>query len=501
MRALFVYPNINTQIGFNYGISYISGLLKAHGMETRLINVNEKLGYPLNLDRIRDDVLSYKPDLVGFSVLTNQAKYASTIARHMRGYCDVPIIFGGIHPTMDPHATLADDAIDAICMGEGEEAFLELIGRKGAPEGIRNFGYRQAGGVVLEPLRPFVDITKLPFKDYDIFDFQRMIDAKDGWVGLTASRGCPFRCTYCLNHKIMSLYKTHGHLPKTYLRRHTVDQMISEIDYLLGNYRNIKMFIFDDDIFTFDREWLHEFSLRYRKLTKIGFVCNAHAKVFDEDMARDLKEAGCRIVKFGIESGSDRVRKDILHRYMTNDDIARAFEAAHRFGLHTSAFVMMGLPHETRHDLMETMRLLARVRPGRVRWTLFFPFVGTKAFDIARNAGIIDMEKMHRLDNFTDETCMQLGADEDLLVQKLKRFFCLYMNGLADMDGSGSYGALLDRLECQDLEGLAKNEDTLLEQMRLLDGMMEQRGELYYEVKYNPFMGVRSDWKDDSLSA
>jgi anaerobic magnesium-protoporphyrin IX monomethyl ester cyclase len=500
MRILFAYPNINTQIGFNYGISYMSGFLKAHGIETRLLNVNEKLGYPLDLDRIKDDALRYKPDLVGFSVLTNQAKYAATIAHHMRGYLDVPIVFGGIHPTMDPHETLADDAIDAICLGEGEEALLELI-QKGAPQGIRNLGYRRNGAVVLEPLRPFVDITKLPFKDYEIFDFQQMIDAKDGWVGLTASRGCPFRCTYCLNHRIMTLYKAHGHLPKTYLRRHTVDQMIAEIDYLLSHYRNIKMFIFDDDIFTFDREWLHEFSLRYKKLTKIGFVCNAHAKVFDEEMARDLQGAGCRIVKFGIESGSDTVRRDVLHRYMTNDDIARAFEAAHRYGLHTSAFVMMGLPHETRDDLMETMRLLARVRPGRVRWTLFFPFVGTRAFDIARDAGLIDMERMRRLDNFTDETCMKLGADEDLLVKKLKHFFCLYMNGLADMDGEGVYGKLLYQIEGEGIEGLEKKEEAFLEQMRSIDGIMEQKDRPYYAVKYNPFMGVRSDWKDDSPSA
>jgi radical SAM superfamily enzyme YgiQ (UPF0313 family) len=299
----------------------------------------------------------------------------------------------------------------------------------------------------------------------------------------------------------MTLYRENGHLPKTYLRRHTVDQMMAEIDYLLTRYINIRMFIFDDDIFTFDREWLHEFSVRYRKLTKIGFVCNAHAKIFDEEMARDLKEAGCRIVKFGIESGSDRVRRDVLHRYMTNDEIARAFDAAHRHGLHTSAFVMMGLPHEKEEDLKETMALLARVRPGRVRWTLFFPFVGTKAYDIAAEAGLIDMERMRQLDNFTDETCMRLGAGEGLLVEKLKHFFCLYMNGLADMDGEGAYGRLLEDIDGSDLAGFNERKDLLLERARLIDEAMNEEGRTHYEVKYNPFMGVRSDWKDDSPSA
>jgi anaerobic magnesium-protoporphyrin IX monomethyl ester cyclase len=217
MKVLFIYPNLYAQIGFSYGISYISGLLKARGIDTCLLNVNEKLGYHLDFERIKRDVLSFRPDFIGFSVLTNQYKYALEIARSIKGYYDVPIVFGGIHPTMDPHGTIAEESVDYICVGEGEEAFLELI-QRGNPRGINNIGYKEGGNIILEPLRPFTDIGKLPFKDYEIFDFQQMIDAKDGWVGLLASRGCPFRCTYCLNHKIMKLYKDNGHLPKEYLR-------------------------------------------------------------------------------------------------------------------------------------------------------------------------------------------------------------------------------------------------------------------------------------------
>ena len=102
MRVLFIYPNLNAQIGFNYGISYISGLLKSEGIETFLLNINADLGYPLDLDRIKRDVLRIAPDLIGFSVLTNQYKYALEIAASLRTYYDRPIVFGGIHPTMDP---------------------------------------------------------------------------------------------------------------------------------------------------------------------------------------------------------------------------------------------------------------------------------------------------------------------------------------------------------------------------------------------------------------
>lgn len=498
MKVLFIYPNINTQIGFNYGISYISGFLKKHGIETHLLNVNEKLGYPFDLERMKKDILAINPDMIGFSVLTNQYKYALDIARSIKGYLNVPVIFGGIHPTMDPAGTLSERCVDYICVGEGEEAFLELL-RKGDPRGVRNIGYKEQGRSVIEPLRPYTDITRLPFKDYEIFDFQRMIDAKDGWVGLTASRGCPFRCTYCLNHRIMGLYKDHGHLPKQYLRRHTVDEMMYEIGYLVSRYKGIRMFIFDDDIFTFDKKWLREFAARYKTITDIGFVCNAHARVFDEETAMSLKDAGCRIVKFGLESGSDRIRREVLHRYMSNKDISHAFEVAHKAGLHTSAFVMIGLPYETKVDIMNTVKLLAMIRPGRFRWSLFFPFVGTKAYSIAEQSGQVDLEKMLHLDNFTDETCMVLGDDVDLLVDKVKTMFCTFVNGYANIDEK--YVELVRTVEEADEKTWKQKKDHYLQKENEANEKADRESKTHYAVKYNPFMGVRSDWEDDSISA
>jgi radical SAM superfamily enzyme YgiQ (UPF0313 family) len=494
--VLFIYPNLNAQIGFNYGIAYISGLLKAHGHETALLNVNEQLGYPLDLERIARDVERINPDLIGFSVLTNQYKYTLEIARHLRKTSDRPIVFGGIHPTMDPEGCLSDNAADYICVGEGEEAFLEAVA-KGSPRGIANMGYREGKEIILQPLRPFTDITTLPEKDYEIFDFQTMIDAKDGWVGLLASRGCPFRCTYCLNHKIIEVYKNSNCLPKHYMRRHTVEQVLTEVEHLLSRYERIKMFIFDDDLFTFDKQWLREFSQGYRKVTHKGFVCNAHVRMFDEEAARLLAEAGCRIVKFGVESGSDRIRRAMLHRYMTNRDIEQAFAAAHKFGLHTSAFVMIGLPGEEASDVMDTVRLLAKVRPGRFRWTLFFPFIGTKAYEIAEETGTVDFGKMAALDNFTDETCMDLGPEVNLLVSKVKDTFCAFVNAYA---GIPEYERIVTEIEGLDEEAWSLNKDRIASEIAGIDAAMAEKGHLHWRVRYNRFMGVRSDWEDDSIS-
>jgi len=283
--------------------------------------------------------------------------------------------------------------------------------------------------------------------------------------------------------------------------RHTVDQMIAEIEYLLAHYERIKMFIFDDDIFTFDKAWLREFTDRYASVTDVPFVCNAHARIFDDETAGMLSGAGCRIVKFGLESGSDRIRRKVLSRYMTNKHIEDAFAIADKYGLHTSAFVMLGLPHETIADIRETVDLLAAIKPGRFRWSLFFPFVGTKAYSIARSSGQIDPEQMEKLDNFTDETCMRLGPEVDLYCDKVKSILCAFVNARSGLEHAEGFRRLVEEIEAMDEAAWHQKKESILRAVEELNEDMEKSGGLHYTVRYNPFMGVRSDWKDDSISA
>jgi hypothetical protein len=162
---------------------------------------------------------------------------------------------------------------------------------------------------------------------------------------------------------------------------------------------------------------------------------------------------------------------------------------------------MMGLPNETIADIRETVELLARIKPGRFRWSLFFPFVGTKAYEIAIKSGQIALDKMKQLDNFTDETCMVLGDETDLYVDKVKTLLCTFVNGYADIDEEHKYLDLVKKIEGLDEKSWYKGKERLLKEVDALDKEMEEKGKLHYTVKYNPFMGVRSDWTDNSISA
>ena len=501
MRVLFVYPNLNCQIGFNYGLAYISALLKQHRHETHLLNVNEKLGFPLDLERIRRETQEFDPDLVGFSVVSPQYDAARRIARHMKSWCDAPILCGGMHPTMAPEETLEDECWDYICVGEGEQAILDVVNRLERGESVndvRNIGYRKNGEPTRNPVRPFQDLHALPQKDFDLFDFQRMIDAKDGWVGLMATRGCPFRCSYCFNHRMVDLYRRDTGLSGSdlnYIRRHPPEYVAREIEYLLDNYDNIDTFIFDDDILTLDKDYLRELCRLYSELTDIPFVCNSHVKVFDAERAEILADAGCRIVKFGLESGSERIRREVMKRRMSNEDIEDAFRTAHEAGLETAAFVMFGLPTETMDELDETVELLATIRPSRFRWSIFFPFPNTDAYDLSASGGFIDPDAMEDLSNFMEASCLDFGPAQNLRIRKLRRTIPWEVNVRTGYAPEAYREKLQEALEADEEEW-----KEMEERMPEMDGeisrsLLEQK-RTHYAIKYNEFMAVKEPDKE-----
>ncbi|MBN2467768.1 MAG: B12-binding domain-containing radical SAM protein [Deltaproteobacteria bacterium] len=500
MRILFIYPSINAQVGFNYGVAFLAGMLKSRGHETALITINEKLGYPLDRRRVEKDIESFAPHLIGISMVTNQYKYCLEIASHIKKEYSLPIIGGGIHATADPEGVMESGLFDFVCLGEGEHALAELVERLETGKDcahIPNLWVRKNGTVIKNPVAPFVDLSTLPPKDYEVFGFQQMIDAKQGWVGVMASRGCPYRCSYCFNHQMVNLYKKdlrHEKGRLHYLRRHPVDEVIRELRYLLGTYENITTFIFDDDIFTLDKAYLVEFCRRYRKEIMVPYVVNAHIRNFDPGKARVLKESGCKVVKFGLESGSERIREKILNRRMSNDDIIRGFEIAHQAGLHTSAFVMFGFPHETREDILMTTELLGVIKPGRFRWSIFFPYINTDAYHIAREGNFLNDRKMASLDNFFEESCLDFGPEMNLWMEKLQKVFPWYVNKYAQIAVSKQYARLVEEVEALSAEQWSDVKDDFPRRDQEVSQYCIGAGELHYAIKFNPFMGVRSDY-------
>jgi len=500
MKILFIYPNAGSQLGFNYGIAHMSAVLKQAGHEVDLWQLCEDIAPLPSREEFINRLRELAPDVVGFSVVTNQWPYAKRLARWAHEVTSAPLVCGGIHALAAPEQILRAGVFDYIILGEAEEAFLELIEKMARGKDVtqvRNLGLYQNGKIVMNPVRSFPDLRKLPFKDYEIFDFQKIIDAKNGWVGLMGSRGCPFSCSYCFNHQMVSQYQKDlkcSFKELNYIRRFDVDQLIDEIRYLLGTYQNINTFIFDDDLFTFNREYVKAFCRAYKKACSLPFVVNAHVGFFDKERARYLAEANCKIVKFGVESGSERIRRQVLQRHMKNENIIKAIRTAHEFGLHTSVFLMIGLPDETHEDVMATLRLMAKAKPGRYRWSFFFPFPGTKAHELAAKAGNIDYEKMDRLANFTTGSCLDFGEQQNLFLEKVGRVMPWFVNAYSDFPVANFYRKKAEELLSLESQAWEKMADGLVHEEKEISQNFVRRGLRHYAIKYNPFMGVISDY-------
>ena len=527
MRVLFVYPNLYTQMGFNHGLASLSAVLKEAGHETRLVNLNENLPpVPTSADVVAA-VRDWKPGLVGFSCLTMQYESALELARLLRtsareeGFELPPLVVGGIHPTMVPEKVMADGVWDHVGVGECEEPLLELARRvEGGeqPDDIPNFlswrgGVRPAvadGGSAeeLEPLwqrnkvGEFPDLEALPVPDYQLFDTDRITAQKNGWFGLMTSRGCPYRCTYCLNHKIVDLYKDdlqRGVARLGFFRYRPPEKMIEEIQQVLAAYPSIGTFILDDDLFTMHPPHAIAFCKAYEEAgIGVPFVVNSHVKRLDPRVAEALSSAGCRILKLGIESGSPRVRSEVLKRFMSQEDIIETAASAEEYGLHSSGFLMIGLPTETQEERMETVDLLARARIGRFRMSFFYPFPGTEAYDISLEHGYIQPGQVSAVADFTDGSVLDFGPEANLFVDKLGRAMPWFVNARMaryhDTPASELYRPWVQRVMAMDADEWAAFRTELEEIDARLSAQAVEKVWLHYAIRYNSFMGVRSDF-------
>ncbi len=500
MNILFIFPNANSQLGFHYGISHISAILKHAGHHTELMQLCDEIAPLPTESEFKARLKEISPDVIGFSVVTNQWPYAKKLARWARQVTSAPLICGGIHTLAAGEEILQSGVFDYIIRGEAENSFLEFVEcmtKKSDVTQTRGLGWIEGDEIRINPVGPFPELTKLPFKDYDIFDFQKIIDAKNGWVGLMASRGCPFSCTYCFNHQMVKQYRADlqcGFKALNYIRHFEVKQVIDEIRYLLTTYRNIKMFIFDDDLFTFYKDYVIEFCREYKKICAIPFTVNAHVGAFDEERARHLAEANCRIVKFGVESGSERIRQQVLNRHMKNKAIVNAVSTAKRFGLHVSVFLMIGLPDETYEDVIATIQLMGEAQPGRFRWSFFFPFPGTKAYELSEKSKRIDHDKMLNMENFTDQSCLDFGKAHNLFLKKVGRVMPWFVNASSDLSVADFYKRKVEEILALDEEAWDRASAEILDADKAFSKNFVKQGLSHYAIKYNRFMGVISDY-------
>lgn len=387
MKVLFAY-NYGKVPQYPIGIGILSAMLKMTGHETKLVclSVDE------SENKLIHTAQAWSPDIVAFSSMSSMFERIKMLSALTK--VSMPEAFqicGGIHTTLMPEC-LTDTDLDAICIGEGEYAFVELLEKMGGQKDYidtRGFWFKGPDNEVIKnsPALLVQDLDALPMPDYDIYYSQDISGKVEGRAEFLFCRGCPFDCTYCSNHAIKSLHGT-----QKYIRYPTVEKAIEEVKYVTKKY-NIKYVVFNDDIITLNRTWFYDFFNEYKRSISIPFYCNIRPKTCDADMFKMLKEANCDSVAIGVESGNTYIRRKILNRNISDDDILTSFQLAQDCGLKTLSFCMVGIPYETKEMIIETIVFLARLGENNNSWfSIFHPYPKTKLYDLCLEKGWIDSE-------------------------------------------------------------------------------------------------------------
>ena len=390
-RVLLVAPDIRPDIHVHLGsvfegLGYLSAFLKREGHEVDFFGPKTEE----EAESLEEVVRSREPHLVGFSCVSSMFKYVNAWSARVKAVAsETPVICGGIHPTIAPEEVITSPGIDMICRGEGEHSLLEVVGRLQAGrdiEGVRGVWFKRNGDVVRnEPNRPH-GFDGFPFPDLDLFTIENTFYYRNHFAALKLSRGCPYGCTYCCNRSVRDCYDKSS----KYVRFRSPEDAIDYVKEYLRRYPRIETIAFLDDILCLKMDWFREFASRYRREVGLPFACRGRANLFGEESAALLKEANCYEITFGVESGNDHIRNDVLKRAMGSAQIVEAFRLARKYGITTRANNMIGLPFETVATVFDTIRLNAQLHYKTALTMVFFPFKGSPLYDLCRKEGLIE---------------------------------------------------------------------------------------------------------------
>jgi len=307
-------------------------------------------------------------DVVGFSCTSPVFKHGLALARRIKRINPgVRTVFGGFHPTAVPQDCLEEDGVDQVVVGEGEEAFLEIL--NGCADGI----------VRGEQFKAFDQI----FPDRELVKNGRAIDLCERQIGrritsFLSNRVCPFRCTFCAERTVTGVFNR----ATNPVRERDPGHLLDEIERVHRTYK-LDLFKFADATWNTSAEKVVAFcEEKIRRGFTLPFEANVHCSLVTKEMLEAMKAAGCIQINAGCESGSQRILRD-MKKGLTLEKIVETFAWADEIGIERRAYFMLGMPNETVEDIRLTEKLVERIKPDVFGVTILCPYPGSDLYNPA----------------------------------------------------------------------------------------------------------------------
>jgi anaerobic magnesium-protoporphyrin IX monomethyl ester cyclase len=422
-KILLVYPNIQHSAMMPYSMALFTALLRQEDFQVDLFDSTfyvEDLtsnyvhyrtfvkqcdwferGVEFRQNRMLDDfrakVADYQPDLIAISVVENTYAVGRAMVRALpENDRKIPTIWGGPFATFAPNFILRDNVGDFVCRGEGEIALIELCKRMcegRSVNDIPNLWVREDGTLHRNPLGPRVDLDRLPFADYSLFEEQAIYRPMEGrlWrtIGIESQRGCPYQCTYCNSPGQNRIAFTEQ--GSKFYRRKSLERTMAELEYQ-HKLHNIELVYWLADTFlalpTRDFDELVERYEDYR----IPFWMNTRSETITEHTADGLERMNMLRTSIGIEHGNQEYRRKFLKRYQTQEQLRNAFVILSGRSFSVSGNCIIGMPEETRELIFETIEFTRQLPDDidTIGCFIFSPLHGTELRKIAEQNGYLD---------------------------------------------------------------------------------------------------------------
>lgn len=376
--VVFIYPPINfgDTTSFTYpplGILYVATYAQKKGLSVKVIDSLIEGGTP---DEIVAGILKENPKFVCFSIMScqvlNALKLASKIKEQNK---DVKVVFGGSHvaSTKDELFRYTKD-IDYLMYGEAEIAFYQLYNAKNKEDLLKIGGliHRSGDSIITNPNIPTENLDELPFPDLSLVK----LDSYNGYyvkslpvATIMGTRGCVYRCTFCDQFASMGRK----------FRHRSPKNIVDEIEYNIKKF-NARDVIFKDSTFTNNEEWVYGICKEIKdRGIKINWSCNTRVSMVNENLLRTMKEAGCYMISFGIEAGTQHVL-NLMKKGTKVEQAYTATELCKKAGIETLGYFMIGNPGETEKDALETIRLAKNLNLDYAGFGVTIAYPNTEIF-------------------------------------------------------------------------------------------------------------------------
>lgn len=429
-KVHFFWLNECSPVGMNIGVSILSSELSSVGHSVMVSHVSSSLGYPFEARHISKDIRNFCADVFAISFPTSQFHLVPDLVRIIKNNRPKSmVVCGGVHAIVSPETVINIPGVDAVCVGEGDgilRQFLEQIDSGKSWERMNGFWTRNNGITYRPPPAPLPDITDQAPLYFSGINYKTLVRLKGGFAEILLGRGCRFKCSFCQNHIFL---KSHcKSKTSSYVRTRGVENLMNEMKTFKKEVgSDLKGFAFGDDSIAYEKNWTRNFLNTYKQEIDMPFIASLTVVQATQPFAHALYEAGCNVIRIGLETGNEQLRTGLLGKPVTDAALFRASQQLHNAGINIQGFGMIALPGETDEDILKMLSLAVELRLDALRLSTFVPLPKTDLYIHCLEKNLFKcLNAEHH--NFVSESALKWSASMALFHEKIRFAFPIIMN-------------------------------------------------------------------------